>query len=56
MASQTAAAEPVGNPDEVTVLDMKKALDNSSLGIEVIHVHESDEYEIAKVAACSCCP
>ena len=49
MASQTAAAEPVGNPDEVTVLDMKKALDNSSLGIEVIDVHESDEYEIAKV-------
>jgi rhodanese-related sulfurtransferase len=42
-------AEPVGNPDEVTVQDMKKALDNPSLGIKVIDVREPDEYEIAKV-------
>ena len=45
-----APAEPVGNPDEVTVQDMKKALDNPSLGIKVIDVREPDEYEIAKVA------
>jgi hypothetical protein len=36
-------------PDEVTVQDMKKALDNPSLGIKVIDVREADEYEIAKV-------
>jgi sulfur-carrier protein adenylyltransferase/sulfurtransferase len=37
-----------GNPDEVTVQDMKKALDNPKLGIKVIDVREPDEYEIAK--------
>ena len=42
-------AEPVGNHDEVTVQDMKKALDNPGLGIKVIDVREADEYEIAKV-------
>ena len=41
--------ENTGHPDEVTVQDMKKALDNPSLGIKVIDVRESDEYEIAKV-------
>jgi adenylyltransferase/sulfurtransferase len=46
---QPAPAEPVGNPDEVTVQDMKQALDNPSLGIKVIDVREADEYEIAKV-------
>ena len=42
--------ENTGNPDEVTVQDMKKALDNPSLGIKVVDVREADEYEIAKVA------
>ena len=42
--------ENLGNPDEVTVQDMKKALDNPSLNIKVIDVREPDEYEIAKVA------
>lgn len=42
-------AEPVGNPDEVTVQDMKKALENPGLGIKVIDVREPDEYEIAHV-------
>ena len=42
-------AEPVGNPDEVTVQDMKKALDNPGLGIKVVDVREPDEYEIAHV-------
>ena len=38
------------NPDEVTVQDMKKALDNPGLNIKVVDVREPDEYEIAKVA------
>jgi adenylyltransferase/sulfurtransferase len=42
--------ENVGNPDEVTVQDMKKALDNPGLGIKVVDVREPDEYEIAMVA------
>jgi adenylyltransferase/sulfurtransferase len=41
--------ENVGNPDEVTVQDMKQALDNPSLNIKVVDVREPDEYEIAKV-------
>jgi molybdopterin/thiamine biosynthesis adenylyltransferase/rhodanese-related sulfurtransferase len=41
--------EVAGNPDEVTVQDMKKALDNPGLGIKVVDVREPDEYEIAKV-------
>ncbi len=41
--------ENVGNPDEVTVQDMKKALDNPDLHIKVVDVREPDEYEIAKV-------
>jgi len=40
---------PQSNPDEVTVQDMKKALDDSKLGIKVIDVREPDEYEIAHV-------
>ena len=43
------AAAPLGNPDEVTVQDMKKALDNPSLGIKVVDVREPDEFEIARV-------
>ena len=42
--------ENAGNPDEVTVQDMKQALDNAALGIKVVDVREPDEYEIAKVA------
>jgi adenylyltransferase/sulfurtransferase len=42
--------ENAGNPDEVTVQEMKQALDNPALGIKVIDVREPDEYEIAKVA------
>ncbi len=42
-------ASPQTNPDEVTVQDMKKALDTPALGIKVVDVREPDEYEIAKV-------
>jgi adenylyltransferase/sulfurtransferase len=38
------------NPDEVTVQEMKRALDTPSLGIKVVDVREPDEYEIARVA------
>ncbi|MFZ1073963.1 MAG: rhodanese-like domain-containing protein, partial [Verrucomicrobiia bacterium] len=41
--------EPTSNPDEVTVQDMKKALDDPKLGIKVVDVREPDEYDIAKV-------
>ena len=44
--------EPVNtnsNPDEVTVQEMKKALDNPGLNIKVIDVREPDEYEIAHI-------
>lgn len=45
-------AEPAGqalNPDEVTVQEMKRALDNPALGIRVIDVREPDEYRLARV-------
>jgi len=42
-------ATPQANPDEVTVQDMKKALDDPKLGIKVVDVREPDEYEIAHV-------
>jgi molybdopterin/thiamine biosynthesis adenylyltransferase/rhodanese-related sulfurtransferase len=41
--------ESDSNPDEVTVQDMKRALDNPTLGIKVIDVREPDEYEIARI-------
>ncbi|HEY5296310.1 MAG TPA: molybdopterin-synthase adenylyltransferase MoeB [Verrucomicrobiae bacterium] len=37
------------NPDEVTVQEMKKALDNPKLGIKVVDVREPFEYEIARI-------
>ena len=41
--------EPTANPDEVSVQEMKKALDNPGLGIKVIDIREPFEYEIAHV-------
>jgi len=41
--------ELMANPDEVTVQEMKRALDNPALGIKVVDVREADEYEIAHV-------
>src|SRR5216683_1647838 len=37
------------NPDEVSVHDMKRALDDPALGIKVIDVREPDEYQIAHI-------
>jgi adenylyltransferase/sulfurtransferase len=42
-------AVPASNPDEVTVQEMKRALDDPKLGIKVIDVREPDEYQIAHV-------
>ena len=42
-------APTTANPDEVTVQDMKKALDDPKLGIKVVDVREPFEYEIARV-------
>jgi sulfur-carrier protein adenylyltransferase/sulfurtransferase len=38
-----------GDPNEVTVQEMKRALDDPKLGIKLIDVREAFEYEIAKV-------
>ena len=42
-------AQPASNPDEVTVQEMKRALDNPVSNIKVIDVREPDEYQIAHV-------
>jgi len=42
-------AVPAFNPDEVTVQEMKKALDNPALGIKVIDVREPDEFQIVHI-------
>ena len=42
-------ANPGQNPDEVTVQEMKRALDDPKLGIKVIDVREPDEYQIAHI-------
>jgi molybdopterin/thiamine biosynthesis adenylyltransferase/rhodanese-related sulfurtransferase len=43
------SAAAMSNPDEVTVQEMKRALDDPKLGVKVIDVREPDEYEIARV-------
>ena len=40
---------PAQNPDEVTVQDLKKALEDPRLGVRVIDVREPDEYQIARI-------
>jgi adenylyltransferase/sulfurtransferase len=42
-------AHPEANPDEVTVQEMKRALDDATLNISVLDVREPDEYEIAHI-------
>jgi len=37
------------HPDEVTVSDLKHALDNPAAGIRVLDVREPDEFEIARI-------
>lgn len=45
----TEPAHPASNPDEVTVQEMKKALEQPGLGIKVIDVREPDEHQIARI-------
>ena len=40
----------MSHPDEVSVQDLKQALDNPRLGIQVLDVREPDEYRIARIA------
>src|SRR5437762_10823135 len=40
---------PASNPDEVSVQEMKRALENRKLGIGVLDVREPDEYQIAHI-------
>jgi len=42
-------AMPASNPDEVTVQEMKRALDDRKLGIQILDVREPDEYQIAHI-------
>jgi adenylyltransferase/sulfurtransferase len=42
-------ATPASNPDEVTVQEMKRALDNPKLGIKILDVREPDEHQIAHI-------
>jgi sulfur-carrier protein adenylyltransferase/sulfurtransferase len=42
-------SEPETHPDEVSVQEMKRALENASLNIRVIDVRDPDEYEIAHI-------
>ncbi len=44
------STENTMHPDEVTVQEMKRALDNPALGIKVIDVREPDEHQIAHIA------
>ena len=46
---QPEPVNPGSNPDEVSVQEMRKALENPSLGIRVIDVREADEHQIAHV-------
>lgn len=46
---QPQSSVPESNPDEVTVQEMKRALDDPKLGIRVIDVRDPDEYQIAHV-------
>ena len=41
--------ESGANPDEVTVQEMKRALESPELGIKVLDVRDPDEYEIAHI-------
>jgi sulfur-carrier protein adenylyltransferase/sulfurtransferase len=46
---QTSPKAETMHPDEVTVQQMKEALDNPKLGIQVVDVREPDEYHLGHV-------
>jgi sulfur-carrier protein adenylyltransferase/sulfurtransferase len=47
--AQPESSPPSAHPDEVTVRELKRALDNPHLGIQVLDVREPDEYQIAHI-------
>src|ERR1041384_4815505 len=53
---QPEPATPASNPDEVTVQEMKRALDHPDLGIRVVDVREPDEWEMARVKGTTLIP
>jgi len=53
---RAAPASATPHPDEVTVQEMKRALDNPALGIRVVDVREPDEWACAHVAGTTLLP
>ena len=51
-----AAASDATNPDEVTVQDLKRALDDPRLGIKVLDVREPEEHRIARIIGAQLMP
>jgi adenylyltransferase/sulfurtransferase len=49
-------AVPSANPDEVSVQDMKRAMENAKMGIKIIDVREPDEYQISHINGIPLCP
>jgi molybdopterin/thiamine biosynthesis adenylyltransferase/rhodanese-related sulfurtransferase len=49
-------AQAAANPDEVSVQEMKKALDDAKLNIKVVDVRDQDEYQIAHVKGTTLIP
>ena len=47
---QPELTHPAANPDEVTVQELKRALDDPKLGIKIIDVREADEQQIAHIS------
>lgn len=42
-------AVPASNPDEVSVQEMKRAMEDPKMGVKIIDVREPDEYQIAHI-------
>jgi adenylyltransferase/sulfurtransferase len=53
---QPEPVETSGNPDEVTVQDMQKALKDTALNIKVVDVRDQDEWDIARVKGTTLIP
>jgi len=47
---------PALHPDEVTVQEMKRVLDDASLGVKVIDVREPEEYRMAHIEGAALLP
>jgi adenylyltransferase/sulfurtransferase len=49
-------ATPAAHPDEVTVQELKRALDDPRSGIKVVDVREPDEFDIARIQGAELIP